>query len=143
EVGNFFGGRPGPDGAGMEVLFRAYHAAHSDLRSIDYRGVAAKWRGRGSGRSIRRCGQPDGVWPARGGNIPHQGHYMVRHHVHDDVDGLDDAPEFDSRVFRQLRVAAVLKDVKANRPCGSCSSVAGTGSSGPGNTGAVEIRLSE
>ena len=40
--------------------------------------------GRGSRGSVRRRGQPDGVWPARRGDISFSRDDLVRHRIHDD-----------------------------------------------------------
>src|ERR1700739_1665466 len=68
---SFFVGRLRAD-----ALFRA------ELPCADHRGAAAKRQGGGSCRCVRRGGQPDGVWAARGSDDTFAGNHVVRGDVH-------------------------------------------------------------
>jgi hypothetical protein len=143
-MGNFVGGGIGPAGARLESVFHAGHIAHRDLRTFDRRHHAAKRRGRGPGRRLRRRGQPNGVRPARSGDISLQGDDVVRHHVHAYIHGVDHASKHDNRINGQFRVATVLEDfeVSARGPCSNSSGVSacpGSGHSRSGSACAVEI----
>jgi hypothetical protein len=142
-MGNFVGGRVGPAGARMESLFCAGDAAHRHLWTLDYGDHAPERRGGRPGGRFRRRWQPDGVRPARSGHIPLQGHDVVRHHVHAYVHGVDHASELGCGASRQLRVATVLKDVKAAAARGSHSNSPGVsacpGRSSSSSACAIEI----
>ncbi len=135
-MGNIVAGGIGPAGARLEGLFHAGHAACDYLRAIDHRDHAAERGSGGPGGRIRRGRQPDGVWTAGRGDVSFQGYDLVRDHVHVDFHGADHASEFNSRVHRQLGVAAIFQDVEvsARDASGSCFNAAGSSaccSSGP------------
>jgi hypothetical protein len=146
-MGHFVGGGIGSAGAGLESVFHAGHFAHRDLRTFDRRHHAAKRGSGGPGGRLRWCGQPNGVRPARSGDISFQGDDVVRHHVHAHVHGVDHASKLDSRINRQFRVATVLEDFKvgARGPCSISTGVSarpGPGHSRSGSARAVEISQS-
>jgi hypothetical protein len=114
-MGHFAAGRGRPAHAWVESLFCAGHAAYSDLRTVDRCGPAAKRRGRRSGGRVRRCGQPDGLRSARRDYVSFEGDDLVRDHVHADVHGLDDAPEYDFLACWLLCAAAVLEGTEEDR----------------------------
>ena len=125
-MGHFAAGRSRPASSRLESLFCAGHTAYSDLRTVDRCGPAAKRRGRRSGGRVRRCGQPDGLRSARRDYVSFEGDDLVRDHVHADVHGLDDAPEYDFVAGWQLCAAAVLEGTEEDRSSGSCAGGART-----------------
>ena len=124
-MGDLVGGGVEPALGRLEGVFCAGHIACGHLRTSDRCHHAAKRRGGGPGGRLRRCGQPNGIRPARSGHISLQGDNVVRHHVHADVHGVDDASEFGCGVGWQLRAATVLEDFEAAGTRGSSSSSTG------------------
>jgi hypothetical protein len=119
KVGNFVVGGIGPALGRLESLFCAGYLARSHLRAFDHRCLAAKRRGSGFGGRIRRRGQPDGLWSARRGHVSLEGDYLVRHYVHDDFHGADNAHKHVRTVRRQFRVATILEVAQAVGASGS------------------------
>ena len=68
---------------------------------------------------------------------------MVRHHVHADFNGTDDASEHDRGVDRAFRVAAVFEGDEANGPGGSCSSSAKCSDACTGDSGTSSAKCGD
>ena len=114
-MGDFIGGGSGPALGRLESLLCARDVARADLRSFDRSGLVAERRSGGFSRRFWRSGKSDGVRPAGCGDIFVKGDYVVRHHVHDDIHGPDNAYQHTGRVHGQLRVATILEAGQAIR----------------------------